>query len=76
MLVLTRKAGEGFRIGGDIRVSVISLKGNSVRIGIEAEGRVPVHRDEVFLRIEDDNRRAAGLPSVSDTINAIVAPSR
>ncbi len=76
MLVLTRKAGEGFRIGGDIRVSVISLKGNSVRIGIEAEGRVPVHRDEVFLRIEDENRRAAGLPSVSDTINAIVAPSR
>lgn len=60
MLVLTRKAGEGFRIGGDIRVSVIALKGNSVRIGIEAEGRVPVHRDEVYLRIEDENRRAAG----------------
>ncbi len=73
MLVLTRKAGEGFRIGGGIRVSVIALKGNSVRIGIEAEDQVPIHRDEVYLRIENENRRAAD-PRTDDA--AMLTPVR
>ena len=57
MLVLSRKKKESLVIDGDIRVFVIDIKGDSVRLGIEAAKSVPVHRHEVFERI------AAGRPA-------------
>ncbi len=59
MLVLTRKTGETLRIGTDVRVTVLSINGGQVRIGIDAPTRIPIHREEVFAAIEDANRRAA-----------------
>jgi carbon storage regulator len=59
MLVLTRRRGEGVTIGPDIRVIVLGLKGGQVRLGIEAPSTVAVHREEVYARIQDENRLAA-----------------
>lgn len=56
MLVLTRRRGEGVTIGPDIRVVVLGMKGGQVRLGIEAPLAVEVHRDEVYARIQDENR--------------------
>jgi carbon storage regulator len=70
MLVLTRKPQETIRIGDDICVTVVSIEGGVVKIGIEAPPRVPVHRGEVYQRILEENRIAArsapgSLPAVA-----------
>lgn len=52
MLVLQRKKGERIRIGDDITVIVVEVRGDKVRLGIEAPKDVPVHRDEVFQAIQ------------------------
>lgn len=59
MLVLTRKSGEGVRIGDEVRIVVLEIKGNQVRIGIEAPSDTHVHRDEVYERIKHENIRAS-----------------
>ncbi len=59
MLVLTRRRGEGVTIGSDIRIVVLGIKGGQVRLGIEAPVAVEVHRDEVFARVQEENRSAA-----------------
>lgn len=59
MLVLTRRRGEGVALGPDIRVVILDVKGGQVRLGIEASPSIEVHRDEVYARIQDENRVAA-----------------
>lgn len=54
MLVLTRHEGESIIINHKIRVTVVSIDGNRVRIGIEAPGDVPVNREEIEERIENE----------------------
>jgi carbon storage regulator len=51
MLILTRRAGETFRIGDDIVVTICAINGNSVRVGVSAPREVPVHREEVYQRL-------------------------
>jgi carbon storage regulator len=60
MLVLTRKANQSIMIGDDIEVSVLSVLGEKVRLGIQAPRRVPVFRKEVFLEIQAESMEAAG----------------
>jgi carbon storage regulator len=64
MLILTRKEGESLRLGEDIKVTVVSVKGGSVRLGIDAPRDVTVHREEVYERIAgaDDKVAGAGRP--------------
>ena len=74
MLVLTRKKGEGIIIGDDIKITIIELKGGSVRIGIDAPLEKKVHRQEIFDRIAAENLDAANwdmtdLDILSDTID-------
>ena len=61
MLVLTRKSNQSIMIGDDIEVSVLSVMGEKVRIGIQAPRAIPVFRKEVYLEIvEERAREAAG----------------
>ena len=57
MLVLTRKSNQSIMIGDDIEVSVLSIMGEKVRIGIEAPRSVPVFRKEVYLEIRQDSAK-------------------
>ena len=59
MLVLTRKAGESLVIGDNIIIKVLEVKGETVKIGIEAPREVAVHREEVYQSIKQANRDAA-----------------
>ncbi|MBN1866236.1 carbon storage regulator CsrA [Candidatus Sumerlaeota bacterium] len=59
MLILTRKSGEKIRIGDDIAISVIEIRGNQVRLGIAAPRNVAVHRQEVYDQIQEQNLLAA-----------------
>ena len=58
MLVLTRKSGQGVVIGDDIRISIVSIDGDRVRVGIEAPKEISVHREEVYLEIKRENQQA------------------
>ena len=60
MLVLTRKANQSIMIGDDIEVSVLSVLGEKVRLGIQAPRRVPVFRKEVFIEIQAQSLEAGG----------------
>ncbi len=59
MLILTRKLGESITIGDDIKVSVLGIRGRQVRLGIEAPTRVVVHREEIYVKIQEENRKAS-----------------
>lgn len=59
MLVLARKVGEAIAIGDGITVRVLEAKGGQVKLGVEAPHDVTVHREEIYLRILEENRRAA-----------------
>jgi carbon storage regulator len=59
MLILTRKEGESLRLGDDITVTVVSVKGGNVRIGVSAPRDLAVHREEVYQKIGDTSSPAA-----------------
>lgn len=56
MLILTRRAGETLMIGDEITVTVLAVKGNQVRLGVEAPREVEVHREEVYQRIQEEKK--------------------
>jgi carbon storage regulator len=62
MLVLTRKSNQSIMIGDDIEVSVLSIMGEKVRIGIQAPRDIPVFRREVYLEIQEERGAAAPVP--------------
>lgn len=62
MLILTRRLGETLTIGDDITVTVLDVRGSQVRLGIDAPPQVPVHREEIYQKIQ---REKAGLAAAS-----------
>jgi carbon storage regulator len=59
VLVLTRKPGENIRIGSDVIVTVLGVRGGQVKLGVKAPRGIPVHREEVYEKIAEANRAAA-----------------
>jgi carbon storage regulator len=62
MLILTRRVGETLKVGNDVDVTVLGVKGNQIRIGIKAPKNVAVHREEIFERIQRE-AELAGRPN-------------
>ena len=60
MLILTRRVGETVMIGNDVTVTVLGVKGNQVRIGVNAPRDVAVHREEIFERIKREEQGGEG----------------
>ena len=56
MLVLSRKLGQSFHLGPDVRVTIVKIDRNSVRIGIEAPGEVPIQREEIVFELPESYR--------------------
>lgn len=59
MLVLTRKLGESVTIGDSIKISIIDIKGRQVRLGIQAPASMAIHREEIYAKIQEENRQAS-----------------
>ena len=71
MLTLTRSVGETIRIGDDIEVHVVEVRGGTVRLGFKAPREVAIHREEVYRQIEEANLLAAQV--TADTLGALAA---
>ncbi len=56
MLILTRRVGETLVIGDDVRITLLSVNGNQARLGTEAPRDIPVHREEIYNKIKDEER--------------------
>lgn len=63
MLVLTRRAGESIVIGNEVTVTVLEVRGDQIRIGIDAPKTVPIHREEVYVQVQHENRGAVASAS-------------
>ena len=61
MLVLSRHRDESIMIGDDVVVTIVDIRGDKVRLGIDAPQHIPVHRQEVYEAIQRENRKAAKL---------------
>jgi carbon storage regulator len=71
MLTLSRRAGHAIRIGDDIRIVVTEIRGNTVRIGIEAPRAMQVFREELWLKIQAENQAAADAGMDRDALDAL-----
>jgi carbon storage regulator len=59
MLILTRKPGESLYIGDNLKVTIVEIKGNQIRVGIDAPPELRIYREEIYLQILEENRKAA-----------------
>ncbi len=58
MLILTRRVGETLMIGDNVTVTVLGVKGNQVRVGVNAPKEVSVHREEIYMRIQAEKNNS------------------
>lgn len=72
MLVLTRKCGESIRVADKIIFTILECAGGQVRVGITAPPQLPVHREEVYLRIREENLAAARSGDTMDAMDALL----
>jgi carbon storage regulator len=75
VLIFTRRVGEEIRINDDIRVRIIDIKGKQVRLGIEAPPEIIVHREEIYLRINENNFKNLEAGSNGDNVTEANGPA-
>jgi carbon storage regulator len=75
MLVLSRKPGEALRVGDDVEITVVEVKGDMVRLGIDAPRNVSVWRKELWLTIVAENKKAAEDAASAGAVEIPVVPS-
>jgi carbon storage regulator len=68
MLVLTRRLGESICINDDIKIVIQSIKGHQVRIGISAPRETLIHREEIYQKIQKENKQAVDLPTEMESL--------
>ena len=76
MLLLTRKLGENIRIGDDVKITIVEVKGNHVKLGIDAPPSVKVHREEIYERIQAENRRLREAQNPNGEASGDAPPAR
>lgn len=69
MLVLTRKTGESIQIGDNIEITVVSVQGDQIKLGISAPKHIDIHRKEVYLSIQNENTEAS--QGIADLFNLL-----
>lgn len=62
MLILSRRVGEALTIGDEVTVTVLSVKGNQVRLGVQAPRHIAVHREEIYARIKQEQEQGQDTP--------------
>jgi carbon storage regulator len=65
MLILTRRVGETLMVGDEVTVTVLGVKGNQVRIGVNAPRDVAVHREEIYERIKREQKKGDPIPGAT-----------
>lgn len=61
MLILTRRPGESIYLGDDIKITVLSVQGKQIKVGLDVPGDLPVYREELYLRVQEQNKMALDL---------------
>lgn len=71
MLALTRKKGESLVVNNNIEITVLEIRGDQIKIGIQAPKDVPIYRKEVYLQIQKENEEAIGIDSLEALNNLL-----
>jgi len=73
VLVLTRRTNQSIKIGDDIEITVIEVRGDQVRLGITAPRDIAVHRKEIYLQIQQENVKAARAVAPDEDVDAAIS---
>ena len=71
MLALSRKSGESIVIGKDIKISILEIKGDQIKIGIDAPKNVTIYREEIFKQIEEENKEALKQNNAKESLSKL-----
>lgn len=71
MLALSRKLGESIVIGKDIKISILEIKGDQIKIGIDAPKNVTIYREEIFKQIEEENKEALKQNNAKESLSKL-----
>ena len=71
MLALSRKLGESIVIGKDIKISILEIKGDQIKIGIDAPKNITIYREEIFKQIEEENKEALKQNNAKESLSKL-----